>query len=531
MSQRYRGSERQLKAWYDQLEADKTVFMKRAETASELTLPWYIPKDGNKDATHKTPYQSVGAEGVTNLASRLIMVLMPPNRPLFRLRIPRKIIEQAGETKQKLLTEINSALSRIEKEVTGIIETLGDRTALFSAMIHLLLSGNVLLHILPDKMKVFALRSYVVQRDPNGNVLTIIVKEEVAYATLPKPVRKALAAQQELLSEDTEEASNEPRTYEIYTLIQRKADKWVVRQECEDIVIGNSRGTYPLDLCPWLPLRLYRSEEEDYGRGYVEQYIGSLHSLECLCEALVQASAAAAKVIFLVHANATTKAIELTKADNLSFVQGNKADVDVLQIEKYNDLNVAKEQIKALEQGLSKVFLMHTAIQRDAERVTAEEIRYMAQELETALGGLYSVLAKEFQKPYINLRIHYLQNDNVIEEFPEGVKTEIVTGIDALGRGQDANTLVQYGSTIFKVLPPEAVMSYVNVHGYLKALAAAYGIDDTTLLKTDEEVQQQQQAAQQQAMMQQAIPNMVNAGGNLLAKSMENGGNPLGESE
>lgn len=531
MSQRYKGGERQLKSWYDQLEADKTIFMQRAEKASELTLPWFIPKDGNKDTTYKTLYQSVGAEGVTNLASRLIMVLMPPNRPLFRLRIPRKIIETAGQGREKLLTEINSALSRIEKEVTGIIEALGDRAALFSAMLHLLLSGNVLLHVLPDKIKVFSLRNYVVQRDPNGNVLTIIVREEIAYATLPKKIRKALAAKQELLTEDTEEASNEPRTYEIYTLIQRKADKWTVRQECEDIVITDSRGTYPIDLCPWLPLRLYRSEEEDYGRGYVEQYLGSLHSLECLSEALVQASAAAAKVIFLVHTNSTTKAIELAKADNLSFVQGNKTDVDVLQLEKYNDLNVAKEQIKELTQSLSKVFLMHTAIQRDAERVTAEEIRYMAQELETALGGLYSVLAKEFQKPYITLRIHYLQNSDVIEEFPESVKTEIVTGIDALGRGQDANALVQYGSTIFKVLPPEAVMSYVNVHGYLKALAAAYGIDDTTLLKTDEEVQQQQQNAQQQAILQKAMPNLVNAGGNLLTKSMENGGNPSGETQ
>ena len=40
---------------------------------------------------------------------------------------------------------------------------------------------------------------------------------------------------------------------------------------------------------------------------------------------------------------------------------------------------------------------------RSAERVTAEEVRYMAQELETALGGVYSILSQEFQYPFVNL--------------------------------------------------------------------------------------------------------------------------------
>ena len=159
---------------------------------------------------------------------------------------------------------------------------------------------------------------------------------------------------------------------------------------------------------------------------------------------------------------------------------------------------------------------MNTAIQRNAERVTAEEIRYMAQELETALGGLYSVLAKEFQKPYITLRISYLQDADKIPPFAKGVNPEVITGVDALGRGQDANTLIQYGQQIFKTLPPDAVMQYVNLQGYMRSLAAAYGIDDTTILKDDTQIQAEQQQAQQQQMIQQALPNAINAGGKIL---------------
>lgn len=509
-------SKRDLKSWYDELDGDRTSYLNRAEKASEYTLPWYVRPDGSKDNTLDTPYQSVGSTGVTNLASRLVMTLMPPNRPLFRLRIAKRVLAEKGQNQQDMINEINAALSRTETEVTGLIEGTGDRTQLYSAMLHLLIAGNVLLYVRSDGMKVFSLRNYVVQRDPDGNPLVIIVKEEIAYVALPKKVRKAIQTNRYM----TDNEETDPTTYEVYTAIIRKEDKWEIRQECEGIQIGKP-GTYPLDKCPWLPLRLYRSEEEDYGRGYVEQFFGSLYSVSVLSKAILQASAAAAKVIFLVHPAATTKIDSLVKADNLSFVQGNKNDIDILQLEKYNDLKTAQQQVQELTTQLSKVFLLNTSIQRDAERVTAEEIKYMAQELETALGGLYSVLAKEFQKPYITLRLQYFQDDDLITPFPEGINTEIITGVDALGRGQDANTLVQYGQMIFKTLPPETVIGHVNISGYLKALAAAYGIDDTTILKSEQQIQQEAQQNQQQAMLQQALPNMVNAGGKILESQMK----------
>ena len=509
----YPNNKQSLKEQYEALSMLRAPYLSRAEQASKYTLPWYVKTDGIKDGTLATPYQSVGSEGVNNLASRLVMVLMPPNRPMFRLRIARRIIAEAETTGDKdRLTRVNSGLSRIETEATGLIEATGDRTQLYTAILHLLIAGNVLLYIKRDGTKIFSLKNYVIQRDPDGNPLLIITKEETADSVLPPKLLKTIRRQQP----NTEEPSvTNPITHEIYTEIRLKNNMWHIRQECEGIQIGTP-GTYPPDKCPWLPLRLYRSEEEDYGRGYVEQYYGSLHALSVLSEALLSASTAASKVIFLVHPSATTKIDSLVRAENMSFVQGKADDIDVLQIEKYNDLKTAQTQTQELTQQLSKVFLMNTAIQRNAERVTAEEIRYMAQELETALGGLYSVLAKEFQKPYITLRIKYLQDQDKLPPFADGVTPEVITGVDALGRGQDANTLVQYGQQIFKTLPPEAVMQYVNVQGYLKSLAAAYGIDDTTILKDDQQIQQEQQQSQQQQLIQQALPSAINAGGKIL---------------
>ena len=55
-------------------------------------------------------------------------------------------------------------------------------------------------------------------------------------------------------------------------------------------------GVYPIDKCPYIPLRFSKSEE-DYGRGYVEEY-DDLQSLETLTQAIVEGSSAAAKVLF-----------------------------------------------------------------------------------------------------------------------------------------------------------------------------------------------------------------------------------------
>jgi hypothetical protein len=61
-------------------------------------------------------------------------------------------------------------------------------------------------------------------------------------------------------------------------------------------------------------------------------------------------------------------------------------DVAVLQAQKQYDLQVVERSIAKLEERLSYAFLLNTAIQRDAERVTAQEIRYMAQAIRNCYG-------------------------------------------------------------------------------------------------------------------------------------------------
>ena len=66
-------------------------------------------------------------------------------------------------------------------------------------------------------------------------------------------------------------------------------------------------------------------------------------------------------------------------------------------MDKFNDFRVAYQAMQGIEERLSQQFMLQSSVQRNGERVTAEEIRYLAGELEDTLSGIYSILSQEFQ--------------------------------------------------------------------------------------------------------------------------------------
>jgi len=98
------------------------------------------------------------------------------------------------------------------------------------------------------------------------------------------------------------------------------------------------------------------------------------------------------------------------------------------------------------------------------------------------------------------------------------VKPQIVTGIEALGRGQDLNKLAQMLQYL-QPLGPEVLQKYMNVGDYIDRLAASLGIDTGGLIKNEEQMQQEQEAQEQQ-MMQQQVMGMAEKVAPQVAKGM-----------
>lgn len=482
---------------YAQLEAARDAFLRRAREAGQLTIPTLVPPEGHTGSTeYDTPYQSVGSRGVNNLASKLLLTLLPPNSPFFRLVIDDYDLAQvAGKDARGAVEE---ALGRIERAGLSEIEGSAVRVPVFEALKQLVVAGNALVYMpKKDGMKVYRLDRYVVKRDAMGNVLEIITKESVSPLMLDEETRALL----------TDPEDRNTKDYDLYTCVHLKDNKWEVYQEVQGIKIPGSYGTYPKDRSPFIPLRFSRIDGEDYGRGFVEEYIGDLRSLEALTQAIVEGSAASAKVLFLVRPNGTTKAKNLAQSPNGAIVTGDANDVSTLQVQKAGDFRVALETSRTITERLSFAFLLNSSVQRNAERVTAEEVRYMAQELETALGGVYSILSQEFQMPLVNLILARLEGQGKMPKMPkDSVKPTIVTGMEALGRGQDLNKLAQFLQYL-QPLGPEVIAQEMNIDDYIDRLGASLGIDTNGLIKSPEQKQQEQaaMAEQQQMMMAQQM--------------------------
>ena len=503
------------KKLYSSGESTRSSFLQRGRDASELTIPFVLPPEGSGSATnYSTPFQGIGARGVNNLSSKLLLALMPPNSPFFKLLLNEKELSKIQD--EEVLAEIEYSLSQIEQSVMSEIEVQAIREVIFEALRHLIITGNALLYASPDNgIRVFHLDRYIMRRDPMGGILALATKESVAYDALPLEV-------QELIGEDEEPKDGTIQTCDLYTAVYKEGKKFKVFQEVKGIRIPKSEGSFREDKLPYIPLRYTRIDGEDYGRGFVEEYLGDLKSLEVLSKSIVEGAAAASKAIFLVNPNGTTRIRTLTDSPNGAVVQGNAADVTVLQMEKYNDFRVALETIETINGRLSYAFLLNSSIQRQAERVTAEEIRTLSQELESALGGLYSILATELQMPLVNTIMNRMTKKKQLPPLPKKVvRPKIITGVEALGRGNDLNRLDSFVAGSMQTVGPEAMQTYLNLSNYFTKRATALGIDIDGLIRDEEEVQQMMQQQQMQALAEKMGPNAVNAMGQQNVEEMK----------
>ena len=488
------------KGRYDHLSSYRSQFLDTAVECSKLTIPYLIQRDEFR-VTHQTlrqPWQSVGAKGVVTLASKLMLSLLPPQTTFFKLQLRDDKLGE--ELAPEMRSELDLSFAKMERMVMESVAASSDRVVVHQALKHLVVGGNALIFMGKDGLKHYPLNRYVVDRDGNGNVIEIVTKELINKNLLPKEVMKEPRPVMD-------ESFSHENDAEVYTHVRLDNNRWLWHQEVYGKKIPGSESKAPADASPWLVLRFNSVDGENYGRGRVEEFLGDLKSLDGLSQSLVEGSAAAAKVVFVVSPSSTTKAQTLAKAGNGAIVQGRPDDIGVIQVGKTADFNTAMTMMQQLERRLSEAFLILNV--RQSERTTAEEVRLTQLELEQQLGGLFSLLTVEFLLPYLNRKLLVLQRSGQLPRIPKDlVNPTIVAGINALGRGQDRESLTSFIMTIAQTLGPDALMQYINADEAIKRLAAAQGIDVLNLVKSMEQIQQEQsdaaQAQEDQLMMQQA---------------------------
>jgi len=432
-----------------------------------------------------------------------MLTLMPPNMPFMRLDISQDekntIAKQQGES-SGILDAVQYQLSQLEIKMMKYMNAKQYRATLSEGTKQLLVAGNVLYYQPPKEggIKAYKLRNYVVERDGLGTVYNIVALDNFTFAGMPTDLKNQLSSTQVRKPQDK---------IEVYTHVYLEDDEFLSYQECEGNIINGSQQTYPVDSCPWIAARLVKVEGENYGRSYCEEYLGDLEGLEALQKDIMGYAAVAGRIIHLVNPAGMTRVRTVAKAKTGDFVAGRQDDIQTLQLDKNQDFQTANLVRQDLRNDLSFAFLLNSSVQRQAERVTAEEIRVVAGELEQTLGGLYALLAQELQLPIVQCVMVQMERNGSMPELPKGtIEPTIITGVEALGRGQDLNNLNQLLQYLQNI--PEAIQ-YLKLGGLFQQVGTALSIDLSGLIKTEQEVQQEQQYQQQMQMAQNVAPGVA----------------------
>ncbi len=509
-----------LSSRFDILQMKKNVIVRRCMDYAEWTLPGLFPRMGiNPNIEEAQPVESLGARAVNHLANKLISTLFQLGQPFFRIKVSsaqsaelKKAAQAGDEQAIFILKNLDQMLADAEQEAMTLLDYNRYRTEAITAAKHLIITGNALMYN-PEgkgKVQVYGLQDYCIQRDLSGQVIEIITRDRKIFETFSPEIQAQLlqgggtGKKKRKYSDETE--------VDIYTQIAIDDDgKYCMCQNADHIVL-DSYGLWSHDELPWIPLTWNLLRNEDYGRGLVEDYAGTFHSLMILTDAYLKAVVLAADIKFGVDPASVIDVSELNRGESGSYLPCKKDDVFAIQVDKQLDLQTVASMIDRLEKQLQAAFLLNSAVQRDAERVTAEEIKYVAQELETAYGGVYSRFAFDWQYKTAVLLLKRIKLKIGSNLFPQ-----IITGLDSLSNAGEMNAMELFVRDLSNLQSvPEPILGAIDPRAYAQFCAIRRGVDWQKILKSPQQMQQDaeaQQKAEQQAQVSQAGANVAEHAG------------------
>ena len=209
---------------------------------------------------------------------------------------------------------------------------------------------------------------------------------------------------------------------------------------------------------PYIPLGWTWMPGEHYARSKVGENIADLRSLDALEKAQLEMAAMASRNFVLIRPGATAASLRtrLTRARNGDVLVADPDSVEAKSFDNYSGVRQIQDHIAVLRESLGRAFLLNSASQRQAERVTATEIERDIGELEAALGGVFSMLAAEMMKRRTEILMSQMMDQGKLPAVDkEMITPTILTGLEALSRERDVSRAMQ-AAQIVQAFGPEA---------------------------------------------------------------------------
>ncbi len=491
---------------FNHLDSVRGMKLERARYMASLTIPTLLPPNGiTSNSEMPKPFSSVGARGVTNMASRMLSALLPLNDlPFFKFEL---------NTGAEASVEAYAQMESLAGQVYARLSSGNMRESLFMALQQLIVAGDVLLVMDDDlSFRVYRLDQYTVRRDVDGSVVEIIYLD-----WKPKePNDDAFNAYDNQFFPSSWNAMTAQPDYEAYfNRIVWNDDKGMWDFWSEDAE-GRKIDEGEFVTSPFMALRWMGVTGEDYGRSHCEEILGDLETLEAYTKSMIDGMTAASTFWMSVNPSGITELDDLAESPSGSFIGARQEDVFTISPAQSisPQLSAAQTAVEQMRREVSTAFLIGSSGVRSAERVTATEVRMMGMEIENVLGGAFSAIAREMLEPIVRRTIIMLAksgdlDERIVAEFSNSgrLDVDIVTGLQALSRDADLQKLMQMGEMV-RNLPPEAVQSF-KWQEYALALISAIGFDPTNWVLSDEEKQAQMAEEQARMMEMQAAQAMT----------------------
>ncbi|CAH0343723.1 portal protein [Rhizobium sp. CECT 9324] len=506
-----------------------------ADISSPSTFP---PEDWKSGDPLAIPNQSVNSYALNTLASKMMLGAFPPGLPGWKSTPVEHKMDEDIRSDPALYSQVVYSLSRRDETHRIRLDSTKTRSAGTLYFKLLLLTGNALvLWTDIDNPVIYNMHRYVVKRDAKGIPIATVLKDSVSRMVADEDVKEA--ADRNRSGDEQHSKSHwddEITIYHVEKLINRRGKlQYVYWQEVEGgEVIEDTVAYSDFDTPTMYPGGMIPDYGSDWFLPYCADYEGDMLAVENFAASLQDGAAAAARFLILVDPTGQTDLKDVLDAENLEVIPGREQDVKTLRSDKGGDLAVVAQEMEKAARRLGQAFLMFSSVQRQGERVTAEEWRILAQEIDQAMGGLYSSVAQTSQR-YFVLRFIFLheESDKSIGKLPKDlVNVSVVTGIDSLGQSTEGTNLREFMVEAGEALNNPVVEKYLHVDDYLRRLAAVKNVKSEGLVKDqqtrDQDSANAQNSSMQQTIMDKATGPLAKGGADMMASMLEGGQLPEG---
>ena len=471
---------------WSELNSRRSSMMARLERYANLTHPKLLYPEGvnQENAEHSRGYGSLAGSAVNTLTNKLVMAMFSPVTPFFQLDpTPEALLELAENGFEQEMASV--LMSETERQGARYFGSTGQRAKMYKVAQHLIVLGNAcIIEESKSRLRVLGLRNWAVERDYTGEVNRAVIVEPFLFRNLQPQVQAALPKNH----------NPDSKVFQ-YRLIRRVGSGFSeIRSVNEFRLPGEFEGWYEdTESLPYHFPMWDLQDGDHYGTGLVEEFAGDFEAMELMDEGIVNGGTMAAEFRWGIDPSTGFTVQDFNNTSNGEAIPASKnaaftisADVAVSHA-----LKVLSEVQQKRERRVGQAFLMGSAVVRDGERVTAEEIRMLRSELESVHSGTFSNAATALQRPMARWCLKGLG----VDPKRMGLEMSIPSGLEGLARSYEVDNFNVALSDLARIQSlPEEYRAVLRPRDVASFVGSGRGVRLERFMMSAEE--QQQQAAE-----------------------------------